>query len=393
VSGGGSRPSKTNPQQADAGRYSRSRTLEPHELPTGTARRPISVEPGRGLRDEAVLVKDEYGATSLDSFDEVPEDAELQARPVYSVVNEWRDWLDGYRNAHIEFEDPNGETVRTRLKNSYQPEYGKRYYGKLKGLEREVERQWQDLTTVMLTLSASNKNAEGGLRCPADHMRDIADGWDTAYSLLHHVLDGFRSEFAKVWEPHQSGYGHMHIAVFVEDPAGAISAEQFRPVIRSFVKNTEAAGSEAHDLDTVGMGDTVSVNDGVENLGTYISEYIGIFGEEPTQRPISEQMFYATCWATGTRRVDFSNGAQELMAMDQFRQETGLTPSDRGGDCFDQWRDDETDADGASAGSWSVDSICTVTSRSPTYSDPTAGGQQLTPIDGRPGMDPPAHRE
>ena len=382
--------------------------LEPHELPSGTARRPISVQEGAGLRDEAVLVKDDYGTASLDTFEEVPEDAELQARPTYAVVNEWRDWFDGYRNAHIEYTDPDGETVRTQLENSYQPEYGKRYYGKLKGFEREAERQWQGLTTVMLTFSATNQNANGNRRCPADHMRGIADGWSVSRKALHRVLDGFRWEYARVWEPHESGYGHLHVAVFVEDPADEIAAEQFRPVMQSYVSNTGPAGSAAHGLSAVGMGDAVSVNHDVNNLGTYISEYIGIFGEEPTERPVSEQVFYAICWATGTRRVDFSNGAHELMAMDRFRQETGLTPADRGGEPFRRWRGGaepgqsgsggsaaggETDTDGASAGSWSVDAICTVAGRSPTYSDPTAGGQRLTPIDGREGMDPPAHRD
>ena len=371
----------------------RIRSLEPHELPSGTSRRPISVAEGTALRDEAVLIETADGMKPLDRVGHPDPDAERQARPVYAVVNEWRDWFDGYRNAHIEYEDPDGETVRTPLENSYQPEYGKRYYGKLKGFEREAERHWEGLTTVMLTFSATNQNAEGNRRCPADHMRGIADGWSASRKALHRVLDGFTWEYARVWEPHQSGYGHLHVAVFVEDPADEIGPEMFRPVMQSYVGRVDPAGSAAHGLNAVGMGDAVSVNHDVQNLGTYISEYIGIFGEDPTERPVSEQMFYATCWATGTRRVDFSNGAHELMAMDRFRQETGLTPEDRGGDCFDQWRSGETDADGSSGGSWSVYSICTVTNGSPTYSDPTAGGERLTPIDGREGVDPPREVE
>nr|WP_011153903.1 replication-related protein [Natronobacterium sp. AS-7091]AAQ05763.1 replication-related protein [Natronobacterium sp. AS-7091] len=371
--------------------------LDPSALPDGTAFRPISVTEGTGLRDEAVLVRTENGHRApLDTFESVPDGAELQARSVYRVLNAWRDWFDGYRNAHIEYEDPDGKTVRTPLENSYQPEYGKRYYAKIKDWERGIERAYQAPTMVMVTLSASSENAKGGRRCPADHMRDIARGWNSARKALHRVLRRFEWEYAKVWEPHQSGYGHMHVAVAVDDPADEIEGETFRPVVRSHVENVEPAGSAAHGLNAVGMGDTVSVNREVENLGSYISEYIGIFGEEPTERPVSEQMFYATCWATGTRRVDFSNGAHEIMAMEQFRRETGLRPEDRGGDTFDQWRDGatgETDADGSSGGSWSVDSICTVTNGTPTYSDPTAGGQRLTPIDGRAGVDPPAHRD
>jgi len=397
--GWSSRPSMNNRQAGSQGGNGRVSDLRPSDLPEDTAFRPISVQEGTALRDEAILVKDEFGTIPLSMCEEPAADAELQARPVHRVVNEWRDWYDGYRNAHLEYVGPDGETARSPLENSYQPEYGRRYYAKLKDLERGIEREWSDLVTVMLTLSATSENAKGGKRCPADHMRDIADGWNTARKHLHNVLGGFEWEYARVWEPHQSGYGHMHVAVFVEDPDDAISGETFRPVMRNYVASVDGAGSEAHGLDSVGLEDAVSVNREVNNLGTYISEYIGIFGEEPTERPVSEQMFYATCWATGTRRVDFSNGAQDLMAREHFRRETGLRPSDRGGQAYDDWRGGEGGASPSQAresgesGRWHVDAICTVRGREPTYSDPTAGGQRLTPIDGRSGVDPPAYRE
>jgi len=69
--------------------------IPPSDLPGGTPYRPISVEEGRGLRDEAVHLID----------------GEPQARPVYSVLNEWREWYDDYRNMHMEFEK-DGETAR-----------------------------------------------------------------------------------------------------------------------------------------------------------------------------------------------------------------------------------------------------------------------------------------
>ena len=386
----------SNRQEGVQGRSRRNLDLTPSDLPDGTAYRPVSVEEGRGLRDEALLVEYESGETvPAENAEYRREDVEIRARPMYRVVNEWRDWFEGYRNAHMEFEAPDGETVRTPLENSSQPEYGKRYYGKIKDWERGVERAYQNPTTAILTLSASSENANGNRRCPADHMRDIADGWKTARKTLHGVLEGFAWEYAKVWEPHQSGYGHLHIGVVVDDPNGAISGETFRPFIRSYVENTAPAGSEAHDLDVVGLGDTASVNDDVENLGTYISEYIGIFGEEPTERPVSEQLFYATTWATGTRRVDFSNGAHEIMAKEQFRRETGLRPEDRGGESYDRWQE-TGDADGGESGEsgvWTARSICTVRNREPHHSDPTSGGESLTRIDGRPGADPPPVRE
>jgi hypothetical protein len=315
--------------------------------------RPISVEPGVSIREECVhqLTSGKHATT------------------VGAALDQWRDWYDGYRNSHITFESDEGETVRTPLENSYMPEYGRRYYAKLKGLEREVDQQFESLTTVMLTFSASHENANGKPRCPADHMRDIAAGFDTARKHLYHVLSGREWEYAKVWEPHEDGYGHLHMAIFVD---GEATADEFEPVLSKYTESVRSAGSDAHTVD-----ESVSVNDNVENMGSYISEYIGIFGDETLNRPTSEQLFYAISWATNTRRVEFSNGAQEMIKSDrerQRREETGTTPEDRGGDDGPTWTATEVvivDEDGDRHGG-----------------EPGAGGVHTDVIDGRPELDP-----
>jgi len=325
------------------------------------------------LRDEAVI--------------EVSDGA--QSRPWYSVIEEWRDWYHGYLGSHIEFDGPEGETVRTELENSYMPEYGKRYYAKLKDFERGVEREFEGMTTVMLTFTASHRNDHGGWRCPADHMRDIMDGYDAARKQVHQALSGRKWEYARVWEPHADGYGHLHMAVFVEDDADRpdLDGHLFEPVMRSHVEHCGPAGWEAHRPD----GDAVSINSDVNNLGSYVSEYIGIFGDETLSRPMKEQMFYSICWATNTRRVDFSNGAQDLMNREQFRRETGLNPDERGGETMERWKETgQPDGDETAGGSgWEVSSICSVSHRRPEYADPTTGGVDTTVIEGRPGVDPP----
>jgi hypothetical protein len=225
-------------------------------------------------------------------------------------------------------------------------------------------------------------------------MRDIMDGYDAARKQLHQALSGEKWEYARVWEPHADGYGHLHMAVFVEDDGDDLEAEQFEPVMRSHVENCDPAGSEAHAVD--GDDAAVSVNDNVENLGSYISEYIGIFGDETLNRPMTEQMFYAVTWATNTRRVDFSNGAQEMMNREQTRREYrrdtgGLEPEDDD-EAFEEWREDEESGDGP-VSEWVAESICTVSGGSPDYADPTSGGIETTAIEGRSGVDPPPLRE
>ena len=426
-----SRPSKNNRQEPHEALKPEDSNFDPTDLPNGAGNRPMSVSAGVRLRDEAVAVRTPNGhRVPVDvANEEQKEEGDVMARPWYAVLNEWRDWMNSplYQAGHIEFENDLGEIGRTKIENSYMESYSARYYARLKDLERGVRRRFgvEDVTTVMLTTSATNENASGGRRCPGDHMREIADGWDTARKQLPHILEGYEYVYARVWEPHQSGYGHQHIALFIKDPEEEIEAEQFRPFMRSYTSNVEGAGTEAHSNeacelhdhgggwnDAVGGCDDcrcpVSVNDDVENVGSYISEYIGIFGEEALDRPLTEQMFYATCWATNTRRLDFGQGAQDIIKGEEFRRETGLRPQDRGGDEQGDDGDGEPEEieptvgpenqqvlrpgeeiEGDPANNWSVRALCAVPSRSPEYSDPISGGVGVTEIDGIDGIDPP----
>jgi hypothetical protein len=350
------------------------------------------VQAGTSLRDEARAVKVGPGDVvplSKIGDDGLDPDDEIQARPTYRVVREWRRWMRSYRNSHIEYQDDDGEVVRAPLENSYQTEYAKRYYARMKDLERAVEREFESLTTVMLTFTASHRNAEGQWRCPADHISDVRDGWDTARKRLYDVLDGYRWEYARILEPHQDGYGHLHVAVFVE--ADDLEAERFRPVMQSHVDRVASAGSEAHGLDQAGLGDTVSVGgDGeIDSLAGYLSEYLGAFTDGTAlDRPMNEQVFLAVTWATNSRRLDFSNGAQALIADERFRRETGLRPEDRGGDESDGERPASDGGESEESG-WTVRRLCEVADGGPNYYDPTAGGIRAGPIDGRAGVDPP----
>jgi hypothetical protein len=221
-------------------------------------------------------------------------------------------------------------------------------------------------------------------------MRDVIDGWNTARKQLYHALSDFEWEYARILEPHQDGYGHLHVGIAVD--TDHLTAERFRPVMESYVSAVKSAGSEAHGLNQTGLGSAVSVNDDIEHVGNYLAEYIGIYGDSDSvlDRPIHEQMFYSVCWATNTRRVNFSNGAQQLIADEQFRRETGLRPEDRG-DCEAAETDAETtegEADGEAEDSgWTAERICTVDSYEPHYYPPESS-KVAGPITGIPNEDP-----
>jgi len=406
--GSSSRPSKNNRHGGSQHPETTDSDLRPCDLPDDApGLRPIAVKPETKLREEAAYVEMENGMRVPLTDGTAPEpDESVRGRPVYRVLNEFREWYRGYLNAHIEYDSPDGETVRTRLENSYQPEYAKRYYAKLKDFERGIRRRFDgDPKTAMLTFTASHLNDQGGQRCPADHMREIAEGWRLARKHLYPALDGQEWEYARIWEPHENGYGHLHVAIFAD---GELRPEMFEPVMSNYVGNVTAAGSEAHAVR--GEDSAVSINDDVENLGSYISEYLGAFGESILDRPISEQMFHAVTWATNTRRLDFSNGAQEIIRKEKFRRDTGLNPDTQvGGQAYERYKAREAGETGGESGSggssgedaergdggdeWGVSAVCYVHGAGRReYADPTSGGVDTAVIDGRPGMDPPAKR-
>jgi len=284
------------------------------------AARPVSVRGGEKIREDAALARDGDGGYRSATWS--------------SVVREFCTWYNGYRHAHLRFRNPEGKVVRTPMKNSHQPSYGNKYYARLKALERAVVDEWDDLHVVMLTLTGSTKNANDGWRCPADHLLDVKSSWlpdrgRGVYHALRDVLGGERWEYAMVNEHHKSGYGHQHVAVFVD---GEVEEADFRPVIDAHLRECSIAAREAHDYHhpepekrpisvrevdtTLDAVDAVAGEDDagpVTNIGSYIAEYIGAHGEELFDREPAEIAHRAVCWATGTQRVRFSNGANELI--------------------------------------------------------------------------------
>jgi hypothetical protein len=284
------------------------------EMPTRAAR-PISVRGGTKLRDEAASEK--YG-----------EQERYRSKTWSAVLNEFLKWYNGYRDAELVFNDPDGEEVRGDMENSHMPEYGKRYYAKTKAFERQVVKEYDDLHSVFITFSGSSENANGGWRCPADHLRDVIETWRPdrgrgVYHVVRDVLTGKDWEYVIVVEKHRSGYGHVHCGIFVDSE---VTEEEFHPVIDTHLRKCEIAGRSAHDYHSpdpedrpivVNKIDPGNAEEGsIGNLGSYLAEYIGAYGEELFDRGLDELMFRAAAWATGSQIVRFSKGANEMIARD-----------------------------------------------------------------------------
>lgn len=363
--------------------------------------RPVSVRGDVTLREEATTEKRE------------DEDGHRRARPWHAVLNEFLLWYNDYRHAHLLFKDPEGNRVRAQMPNAHQPSYGRKYYARLKALERQMVRRYDDLHVVMLTLTGSMRNANGGWRCPCDHMRDVVSSWRPdrgrgVYHALYDALSGYEWEYALVVEKHKNGYGHVHVAVFVD---GAVTAEDFHPAIDAHLRHCEIAHRDAHDyyapeeearpisirrVDTdLDPDDYDDYEDRVGNVGSYIGEYIGAFGGELFDRGLDELVFRAAAWATGTQVIRFSTGANEMINHDLDRDDDEpAEPEVRANPEFDpeEHATPENDVKPYEVveGTWSIEAIGRVDETGEDLYDVTRSGVSWKTIDDASYLDPPS---
>ena len=360
------------------------------------ANRPISVREGTSIREEAAVEK--YG------------DGGFRSATWSNTLRGFLTWYNGYRSAHRVFKSPDGERVRAPLTNSHQPNYGDKYYARIKALERQITAEYDDLHVAMLTLSGSSRNGSGGWRCPADHLRDVVNSFrpDDGRGVYHALYDSLSDkdwEYALVAEHHKTGYGHIHIAIFVD---GEIDESDFHPAIDAHLRVCDIAHRDAHDyyspdpddrpisvrrVDTELSPEEYEEYEDVGNLGSYIGEYIGSYGEELFDRNVEELIFRASCWATGTQMVRFSTGANELIDRELDDEENDLETVAVPNPSFDPEKDstpetDEKPVEVVNEG-WSLDGIGRVDRDGETIFDIQRSTVQYQEIEGAEHLDPP----
>jgi hypothetical protein len=263
----------------------------------------------------------------------------------------------------------------------------------------------------MLTLSGSSRNGTGGWRCPADHLRDVVDSFRPSegrgvYHALYDALDGYEWEYAVVVEHHKTGYGHVHIAVFVD---GKVEESDFHPAIDVHLHVCDIAHRDAHDYYSPDPDDRpISVRrvdsdldvedyeeyEDVGNLGSYIGAYIGAYGKELFERNLEELIFRASCWATGTQMVRFSTGANELINRELDRGESDESePSVFPNPEFDSEADSTTETETKPykivEGAWSLEGIGRIDNEGETIFSTEREEVQYREIDGAQHLDPP----
>lgn len=237
-----------------------------------------------------------------------------------AVTDRWREYIRDRRGVEAVFQNDVGDTVTGSSPHRFSPEYADKQYAKLKDLERGISEEYgRRLHTAMLTFTASSTNDSHRPLPPADHLDGLLSSWDALTRSLSRSLEGRRYERLAILEPHQSGYLHVHMAVFVDGP---VSASTFAPVIEAHVRNCDLAEWDAHDLDD---DSTISVrhagadrapddDEQLDELAIYLAEYLGTYGDDPLEQPEHVQAANALLWATERQRWRPSNGAQQYMA-------------------------------------------------------------------------------
>jgi hypothetical protein len=239
----------------------------------------------------------------------------IEAVDWQEATDRFGDWYDGQRDTKIVIENELGEQSAFNTPNRFTPEYREMLYARSQALERGLRERWGKLLhTAMVTLTASTTDDSGRSRPPVEHLQELLSSWESVRRSLHRVLEDREWEYLAIIEPHESGYAHVHLGVFVKGP---VVVEQFEPVLDAHVRNCRSANQQAHELTeqvTVRKASHPSRNNGVENLGAYLAAYMaGEYGTEATEMPAHVQRFYTIMWATGRQWFRPSNGAQELM--------------------------------------------------------------------------------
>jgi hypothetical protein len=280
-------------------------------------KRPLTEQDGIALREE---VRD-WGNLDGD-------------RPVTwrDATRQWRQYIEDTEDIDtVLSNDVTGEYAAGSSPHRFAEEYSDKQYAKLKDLERGLRDEYgKRLHTAMLSLTASSTTDQGDPLPPVDHLNELDSSWEAVRRSLSRQLEDRRWEYLAILEPHESGYLHIHIAVFVE---GVVTRDQFAPVIEAHLRNCDQAGREAHDttddstisINRVGLdrrelhaaAEGFEYGESIGNLGTYLAEYLGTHSGDPLDAPDHQQMSNAVLWATGKQRWRPSQGAQSYMASER----------------------------------------------------------------------------
>lgn len=287
--------------------------LGPGRLSVRTGpKRPIQRPSGAQSTFGATLDYEELALLDGPTYRSVDEATSRRIETVADGIDALDEYIENKKHASLVLRERESGDVRVLPYNHrWTEEYRQMTYAKLKSAEEALDRIFGPGPTpvTLLTLTGHQRDEHGDPRPPGDVLEDLLDGWDKFRRVIRREMEGWRTEYIRIVEPHQSGYPHIHVAVFGKaDPTLAKKVQEL------WVDKYGVGGADAHqDAVEVARGRTAQMN----NVAAYMMKYLS----KTTVREGGEQQqvegfraFSALLWVTEKRQFSASGGLSAAMA-------------------------------------------------------------------------------
>jgi len=325
--------------------------------------RPMAVEHGRKLRADC-LEEPETVSRTVEVGEheeiEISETARRGSLPWIGGIEQMLEWYEDYRDKHLRMargSETRGdyESFLVDMDNSLTPKYQSQQYAQIQGMKRqliggeypngvEVEGEYADPVSLLLSLSATSLEADGSHRPVCEHDRAIREAWsgssNSVKRTLRYVLEDKMGlspgEYAWWWqsEPHPgpqkpaTGYSHSHPVVVFDraevDPEGPdpTDVETYRPVVAKHIEECEGASWSAHRIDeTEKSAVSVKEESDISDFAGYVAKYIAVNPDQDLLERSDEYLMWAASqWATTSQKYSRSHWATASVTADRCEQ-------------------------------------------------------------------------
>lgn len=222
------------------------------------------------------------------------------------------DYMAEKENAVLVLNEKESGDVRVLpYMHRFKPKYRDRLYARLKSGEEWLKSEFGGgpIPATMLTLTAHQRGESGDPRSLEAVLNDLKDGWDKFRRVIDRATEGYKTEVMAVFEPHESGYPHLHVLIFGKaDPTLQEKVEEL------WVEKYGVGGAAAHESAvTVVQGRSAQI----ANPAAYLMKYLGKTTVRQTgerQQVTGYEAFSALLWVTQRRQFSCTAGLSAAMA-------------------------------------------------------------------------------
>jgi hypothetical protein len=248
----------------------------------------------------------------------VEEDDTREPETMAELVECHRDYLEAKEDATLVLrEEDSGDVMVMPHVHRWKTQYRRKTYAKLSAVEDYAHEKWGEVVpSTFLTCTAPHKEG-GGYRPYLDVLLEMKEAYNSLRKIIHKETDGIDTEVVAVWEPHKTGYPHLHIAVLglaspsLGDRVSEIWTEKY----------IEDASKDAQDCE-VRNGRSAQLGSPLAYLMKYLGKTLtrsdtagagesDIEARTPTVRGF--EAFSALLWASERRQWSVTGGLSEAI--------------------------------------------------------------------------------